>query len=79
MKPAKKFHVFHQWNLGKSADVSERASPTKNSVIAASHSEQNPCVMRKTVCQSIQGVWRQSNPEKTSGDAPFSQYAGNFR
>jgi hypothetical protein len=77
-KPAKKFHIFHQWHLGKSADFSERTSPTKDSMIAASHSEQNACIMRKTVCQSIHGVWRQANPEKTAGNAWFSQYALDF-
>jgi hypothetical protein len=49
MKPAKKFHIFHQRHRGKSADLKKRGSPAEDSMIAASHSEQNPCVMRETV------------------------------
>jgi len=39
MEPAKKFHVFHQGHLGKSADIKKHCSPTKDSMIAASDSE----------------------------------------
>jgi hypothetical protein len=78
-QPAKEFYVFHQRHLGKSADLSEYTSTAENSMIAASHPEQNACVMRKIVSQSIQGVCRQSNSEKPAGNAPFSQYALDFR
>jgi hypothetical protein len=49
MKPAKEFHVFHQWHGGKSTDVNKCGSPTEDSMIATSHSKQQACVMRETV------------------------------
>jgi hypothetical protein len=49
MKPAKKFHVFHQRYRGKSTDIKKRGSPTEDSMIATSHAEQHACVMRETV------------------------------
>jgi hypothetical protein len=41
MEPAKKFDVFHQRHLGKSAYVKEGSSPAEYAVIAAAHSQQN--------------------------------------
>src|SRR5205814_397938 len=49
MKPAKKFHIFHQRHRGKSTDINKRDSPAEDSVIATSHAEQDPCVMRQAV------------------------------
>jgi hypothetical protein len=49
MKPAKKFHIFHQRHRGKSANINKRGSTAEDSMIAASHSEQHACVMCETV------------------------------
>jgi hypothetical protein len=49
MKLAKKFDVFHQGRLGKSANINKRASPTKDSMIAASDPQQNACIMGEAV------------------------------
>jgi hypothetical protein len=49
MKPAKKFHVFHQWHAGKPAGVNKHTAPAENSMIAASYPEQEPGVMREAV------------------------------
>jgi len=38
MEPAEKFYIFHQWHVGKSANIEEGRSPAEYSVIAASHS-----------------------------------------
>src|SRR5882724_5312173 len=48
-KSAKKFHIFHQRHLWKSANINKCTSPTEHSVIAASHSEQQACIMRESV------------------------------
>jgi len=41
MEPAKKFYVFHQRHLGKSANVQEGSSSAEYAMIAASHSQQD--------------------------------------
>jgi len=69
VQPAKKFYVFHQRHFWKSANVQEGSSPAEQPVIAASHSEQNACVMRKGVGQSINEASRQANPEVTADDS----------
>jgi glycerol-3-phosphate cytidylyltransferase-like family protein len=46
---AKKFDIFHQGHLGKTADIEKSRSPAKNAVVAAAHSQQNACVMSKAV------------------------------
>jgi hypothetical protein len=53
MELANKSNVFHQRHLGKSANVQEDSSPAEYAVIAASHSQQNACVMRKAIRESI--------------------------
>jgi hypothetical protein len=65
---AKKFCVFHQRDIGKSANVEEGSSPAEDAVIAASHSQQNASVMSQAVCQSINQTWRQANSEITAND-----------
>jgi hypothetical protein len=50
---AEKFHIFHERHVWKSTSVNKGTSPAENSVIAASHPEQEPCVMRKAVRQSV--------------------------
>jgi hypothetical protein len=49
IKRAKKFHIFHQRHIGKSANINKCSSPAEDSMIAASHSEQDACVMGETV------------------------------
>jgi hypothetical protein len=65
---AKKFCVFHQRDVGKSANVEEGSSPAENAVIAASHSQQNASVVSQAVCKSINQTWRQANSEITAND-----------
>jgi hypothetical protein len=48
-KSPKKFHVFHERYVWKSSGFSERTPAAKHSMIAATHSEQEPGVVRKTV------------------------------
>src|SRR5260370_17043017 len=57
-KPAKKFNIFHQRHLGKSANINKCTSPTEHSAIAASHSEQQACIMRALACYPIHVVFR---------------------
>jgi len=63
MKPAKKIDIFQQRHRGKSANIHKRSSPTEDSMIAASYSEQHAGVMRETVCQPINQASRQANPK----------------
>jgi hypothetical protein len=49
MKLAKKFDVFHQGRLGKSPNINKRASPAKDSMIAASDPQKNACIMSEAV------------------------------
>jgi hypothetical protein len=66
VKLPKKFHVFHQWHFWKAANVQEDSASAEYPVVAASHSQQNSGVMRKTVCQPINGASRQANSKVTS-------------
>jgi hypothetical protein len=68
VEPAKKFDIFHQRHVGKSAYVKESSSPAEYPVIAAAHSQQNSCVMSKTVRESINQASRQANSEVTAND-----------
>ena len=65
----KKFYIFHNWNVWKSSSVNKGLSPAANPVIAASHPEYKPCVMRKAVRQSVYD-WRgrQPDPKETATD-----------
>jgi hypothetical protein len=65
---AKKFCVLHQRHLGKTAYVDKRSSPAEYTMIAASHSQQNACVMSKAVRESINQAARQANSEVTAHD-----------
>jgi len=75
MKLAKKFYVFHQRHLWKSANVPEDRSPAEYAVIAASHSQQNACVVGEAVRESINQPLRQANPEVTANDIRLIHYA----
>jgi hypothetical protein len=77
-KPAKKFHILHQWNFRKAADISEYGSPAENSVVATPHSQHKSCVMRKAVGQSINEAWREQNPEVAAHDFAIIHYACDF-
>src|ERR1700746_163596 len=48
-KPSEKFHTFHQRHPWNPANINKCSSPTEHSVIAASHSEQQACIMRESV------------------------------
>jgi hypothetical protein len=78
MKPAKKFHIFHQRHGGKSADVKKRGSPAEDSMIATSHAEQHACVMCETIRQPINQALRQPNPEKASDNIRIVHDARNL-
>jgi hypothetical protein len=67
-KQAKKFHVFHQRHFWKATNVQEDRAPAEYPVVATSHSQQDPGIMRKAVRQSINGASRQPNSKKTSRD-----------
>src|SRR5262245_32388104 len=49
----KKFYIFHERHVWKRASINKRTSTAENSMISASHSEQQPRIMRKTVGQTI--------------------------
>jgi hypothetical protein len=55
---AEEFNVFHQWHVWKTANIEKDISPAENPVIAASHTKQNSCIMRKAVRQSVQNTSR---------------------
>ena len=78
MEPAQKFYVFHQRNLGKSANIDEYGSPAENAVIAASHSQENAGVMSKAVRKSINQASRQANSEVTANDLRVMHDAVNL-
>jgi len=48
-KSPKEFHIFHYRHVRESANINKCFSQAEDSVIAASHSQYKPCVMRKTV------------------------------
>jgi hypothetical protein len=75
MELAHKSNIFHQRYLGKSANVQEDSSPAEYAVIAASHSQQKACVMRKAIRESINQPLRQANPKKTANDIRVIHYA----
>jgi len=75
MELAHKSNIFHQRHIGKSANVQEDSSSAEYAVIAASHSKQNACVMRKTIRESINQPFRQANPEVTANDIRIIHYS----
>jgi len=78
-KSPKKFHIFHERHLWKSPSVNKRCSPAEHSMIAASHPEQEPCVMRKAVRQSVYGRrGRQADPKETATDFWIPHYPPNL-
>jgi AraC-like DNA-binding protein len=78
-KSAKKFHIFHERHVWKSPSVNKRCSPAEHAMIAASHSEQKPRVMRKAVRQSVNGRrGRQADPKETAADFGIAYYPPNL-
>ena len=75
----KKFHVFHKRHVWKSSSLNKCTSPAENSVIAASHPQYEPCVMRKAVRQSVYGRrGRQAYPKETATDFWIAHHARNL-
>jgi len=78
-KSPNKFHILHERHVWKSPSVNKRTPPAKHSMIAASHSEQEPRVMRKAVRQSVHGRRdRQADPKVTASDFWIAHYAANL-
>jgi hypothetical protein len=78
-KSPKKFNIFHDRHIGEFPSVNKRCSPAENSMVAASHPEQKPRVMRKAVRQSVYGRGgRQSDPKKTATDFWIAHYPSNL-
>lgn len=78
-KSPKKFHIFHEHHVWKSPGVNKRSPSAENSMIAASHPEQKPCVMRKAVRQSEYGRrGRQADPKETATDFWIAHYPPNL-
>jgi hypothetical protein len=78
MEPAKKFYIFHQWHVGKSANIEEGSSPTEYPVIAASHPKQNPCIMSKVVGESVNYALWEANSEVTANEIRIIHDAPNL-
>jgi hypothetical protein len=78
-KSPKKFHIFHNRHVWKPAGINKRFASAENSVIAASHPQHKPRVMRKAVRQPVYG-WRgrQTDPEETTTDFWIAHYARNL-
>jgi hypothetical protein len=78
-KSPKKFHIFHERHIWKSPSLNKCCSPAENSVIAASHAEQKPRVMRKAVRQSVYGRrGRQADPKETTRNFWIAHYTPNL-
>jgi len=78
-KSPKKFHIFHERDVWESTSLNKRRSPAKNSMIAASHAQQKPSVMRKAVRQSVYGRrGRQADPEETATNFWIAHYTPNL-
>jgi hypothetical protein len=78
-KSPKKFHIFHERHIWKSPSINKRCSPAEHSMIAASHPEQKPRVMRKAVRQPVYGRrhW-QADPKETATDCWITHYPRNL-
>jgi hypothetical protein len=78
-KSPKKFHIFHERHVWKSPRVNKRTPPAEHSMIAASHPEQESCVMRKAIRQSVYSRrGRQADPKKTATDFWIAHYPLNL-
>jgi hypothetical protein len=78
-KSPKEFHIFHDQHIWKSSSLNKCCSPAENSMIAASHAEQKPRVMRKAVRQSVYGRrGRQADPKETPTNFWIAHYTPNL-
>lgn len=78
-KSPKKFHILHEWHVWKSPNVEKRGSSAEHAMIAASHPEQKPRIMRKAVRQSVYGrSRRQPDPKETAADFWIAHYPSNL-
>jgi hypothetical protein len=78
-KSPKKFNIFHERHVWKSTSVNKCCSSAEHSMIAASHPEQEPCVMRKAIRQSVYGRrGRQADPKETATDFWIAHYPPNL-
>jgi hypothetical protein len=78
-KSPKKFHIFHERHVWKPTSVNKRCSSAEHSMVAASHPEQKPRVMRKAVRQSVYGRrGRQADPKETATDFWIAHYPPNL-
>jgi hypothetical protein len=78
-KSPKKFNIFHERHVGKSPSVNKRCSSAEHSMITTSHPEQEPCVMRKAVRQSVYGRrGRQADSKETATDFWIAHYPPNL-
>jgi hypothetical protein len=76
--PTEKFHVFHQRDFRKAANINEDSSPAEYPVVATSHSQRNPCVVRKTIGQSVNQVLWQANSKEPASDYRVAHNARNL-
>ena len=77
-KSTKKFDIFHKRHIRKPSSIDERRPSAENSMIAASHPEQKPCIMRKAVRQPVNNTSRQADPKETATDFGIAHYAANL-
>jgi hypothetical protein len=78
-KSPKKFHIFHERHIWKSSSLNKCTPPAENSMIAASHAEQEPSVMRKAVRQSVYSRrGRQADPKETATNFWIAHYPPNL-
>jgi hypothetical protein len=75
----KKFNIFHERHVWKSSHVKKCCSSAEHSMIAASHPEQEPRVMRKAIRQSVYSRrGRQADPKETATDFWITHYPPNL-
>jgi hypothetical protein len=78
-KFAKKFNVFHQSDLRKTAHPRKNFAAAEKTVIATAHSQQQTGVMTETVGQSINGIsLGNSDAKKPAGNVPILQSLFDF-
>src|ERR1044071_4913360 len=77
-KSTEKFHVLDKRHIRKPSSVDERRPPAENSMIAASHPEHKPRIMREAVRQSVNNRRRQTNAKETAADCWILHHAVNL-
>src|SRR5262249_40410642 len=78
-KLPKEFHIFHERHVWKSPSLNKHCSPAEHSMIAASNPEQQPCIMRKAVRQSVYcRGGGQADPKETTANLWIAHYTVNL-